>query len=162
MGTSQWPRSRVPGVRVVMMGLKYFSSGSIVAMLLSDFVRWVSKALCVDLGRDGCISSVRGLSFGGGEEAGGFSALGDEGKVASTVGRISSAEFSDGGEEGTSRRGRFALGGKKKGAGAGGRASTVRSSDGGEESTCNHGRFVIGGEARRVGEGELEAKGPLR
>lgn len=131
-------------------------------MFVREYVRWVSKALLLGLGRGGCISRVLGVSFAGGEEAGGFSALGDEEEVATTAGRTSSTDFSDGGEEGTSRRGCFALGGEEKGAAVGARGLTVRSSSGGEESPCNRGRFAVGGEAGRVGEGELEAKGRLR
>ena len=162
MGTSQWPRSMVLSVRVVVMGLKKVSSGSLVVMLARENVRWVSKARFVVLGRGGWISRDCGVSFGGGEEAGGFSACGDEEMVAAIAGRTPPAGLSDGGEEGTSRRRRFAFGGEERGATAGCRASIVRSSDGGEEGTCNRGRFAVGGEARRVGEGELETKGRLR
>lgn len=131
-------------------------------MFVREYVRWVSKALFEGLGRGGCISSVRGVSCGGGGEPGGSSALGDDEDGANAGERAATAGFSGGGEEGTSRRGRFVLGGEEKGAVAGGRASTGGSSDGGEEGPCSRGRFAVGGEARRVGEGELDAKGRLR
>ena len=131
-------------------------------MFAREGVRWVSKALFEVLGRGGCISRVRGVLFRGGEEAGGMFALGDEEEGAAAGGRASFAGFSDGAEEGTSRRGHFVLGGEEKVAVGGGRASTGGSSGGGEEGICNRGRFAFGGEARRVGEGELESKGRLR
>ena len=131
-------------------------------MVEREYVRWVSKALFEVLGRGGCISRVRGVPFGDGEDAGGFSALGDEANGATWGGCVSTARFSEGGEEGTSRRGRFVLGGEEKRSVAGCRASTGWSSDGGEEGTSNRGRFAFGGEACRVGEGELESKGRLR
>lgn len=131
-------------------------------MLARDGVRWVSKALFEVLGRGGWISRVRGGLFGGGEEAGGVLALGDEEEGAAARDRALIAGFSDGAEEGTSRRGRFVLGGEEKVAVGRGRASTGGSSDGGEDGICNRGRFAFGGEARRVGEGELDSKGRLR
>ena len=130
-------------------------------MLVREYVRWVSKALFEGFGRGGCISRVRGVSFSGGEDATGFSALGEE-ESAITEDRISAVGFSDGGEEGTSRGGRFVTGREEKSAVAGSRALSGDSSNNGEEDTCNRGRFALGGEACCVGEGEVEANGRLR
>ncbi len=127
-----------------------------------DFVRWVLKGRFVVLGRRGCISRTRGVSFGGGEEAGGVSAFGDEEVGAAAGDGASTAGFSDGREEGTAGPGRFVLDREEWSGVARGRASTGGFSVGGEEGICKRGRFAGGGEARRVGEGELESKGRLR
>ena len=145
-----------------VIGLKCSASGSTVAIVLRECVRWVSKALFEGLGRGGCISRLCGVSISGGEEAGGIPALGNEEVGAAAGNCASSAGFRDGGEEGTSRRGRFVLGGEDKGVVAGGRAWIGWSSNGDEEGPCNRGRFAVGGEAGRVVDGELEANGRLR
>ena len=82
------------------MGLKWSASGSLSATALREGVRWVLKAPFEVLGRGGCISS-RSLSFGGREEAGGVSALGNEEDGAAAGDRASNAGILDGGEEGT-------------------------------------------------------------
>ena len=99
------------------------------------------------------------MSFGGGEEAGGCSALGDEEVGAAAGDGASTADFLDGAEEGTA--GRSVLDREERSGVARGRASTGAFWDG-DEGICNRGRFAGGGEARRVGEGELESKGRLR
>ena len=73
MGTSQCPRSRTLSVRVVVMGLKYFSSGRTRRIASRACVRWVLKALLEGSGGGGWISSFRQASEAGRVEGGGFS-----------------------------------------------------------------------------------------
>lgn len=157
MGTSQWPRSKVEGVRVEVTGLKNWARGSMRAIWEREYVRWVLKGLLEGLGRGGWIS----WGWGGGlaEE--------EEGATAGCWALTAAAGFLDGEEEeeeeeeGRFEGAPFVLGGKEKGEVAGGPVSSGGSSDGGEEETWSRGRFT-GGEACPVGEGELEVKGRLR
>ena len=159
---SQWPRSRVRRVRVVVTGLYTCATGSRWASASSQYVRWVLKASLEGVGCGGRITSFCQVSEAGRGAAGGFiSALCDkeegvtaERRAASTTG------FLGGGREGTSGRGPFVLGGKVKGAMTEVFIFTDWSSEGGKEASCNRGRFA-GGEACRVGEGELGSSGRL-
>ena len=160
MGTSQWPRSKVEGVRVEVAGLKNWARGSMRAIWGREYVRWVLKGLLEGLGRGGWISWGWGGLFGGGlaEE--------EEEEEGATVGCCASTAaagflYGEEEEEGRFEGAPFVLGGKEKGEVAGGRVSSGGSADGGEEETWSRGRFA-GGEACPVGEGELEVKGRLR
>ena len=60
-------------MRVVVMGLKYCSSGRIRLIASRGYVRWVLKALLEGLGRGGWISMFPQTSEAGGAEGWGFS-----------------------------------------------------------------------------------------